>query len=358
MHHRRLISTLVLLGVSFAPAAARAGAPPSPLAELQHRLLAASSHAPGRIGIAFEELATGYVAGVNAGANMPAASTIKSPVMVEVFRQMSLGNVLLTDVLHVQRSDRDYGSGRLCYARAGTAVTVTRLLLAMITDSDNTATNMLIRLVGRGTINATMRELGLNNTKLGDYIRSNGSHIRSALRTSPRDMLRLLEAMAHDRLIDEWSSREMLAILGGQQHNTLLPQPLPAGLAIAHKTGSLHDTLNDVGIVYLDGEPYAIAVMTTNLSSLSAGRKFIRAISRLAYDSFERTFAWREAAGLPAFILAVPSEPFSTEPAGAGALPFVAPSLPTAAPAPFVAPAAAAAIVPGPNASVGPPIEF
>ncbi len=169
----------------------------------------------------------------------------------------------------------------------------------MIEESDNTATNMLIRLVGRTRINATMSELGLSRTRVGDYIRSEGD-IRS-LRSSPHDMTRLLEAMAQARLIDEWSSREMLAILTGQRHNGLIPAPLPKGMAIAHKTGTLHDTLNDVGIVYLRDEPYVIAVMTTHLPSLSDGRVFIRHVSSLAFTAFERFARWRENEGLPAF---------------------------------------------------------
>jgi hypothetical protein len=143
---------------------------------------------------------------------------------------------------------------------------------------------MLIRRVSRQHINTTMRSLALHTTVLGDDIRSDGN-IRS-LRTSPDDMVSLLASMFHDKLIDAWSSREMIAILAGQQHNGLLPVPLPRGIEIAHKTGTLHDTLNDVGIVFLNNDPYAIAVMTTHLPTLDAGRSFIRNVSRVAYEAF------------------------------------------------------------------------
>jgi hypothetical protein len=139
-----------------------------------------------------------------------------------------------------------------------------------------------------------MTTLGLEQTSLHDYIRSDGP-IRDALRSSPLDMIHLLDAMAHYRLVDEWSSREMISILSGQHHNGLLPEPLPAGTLIAHKTGTLHDTLNDVGIVYLGNAPYIISVMTTHLPSLDAGRRFIRGVSRLAYDALTRFSAWRAA---------------------------------------------------------------
>jgi beta-lactamase class A len=272
-----------------------------PLADLQRQLATTTLHSPWSVGIEVEDLATGFQSGVNVNESMPAASTIKIPVMVEVFRQMELGRIDLRRTLHVEPEDKDYGSGDLCDAADGTPVNVNRLLWAMITDSDNTATNMLIRLVGRTHINQTMHHLGLRQTRLADDIRTDDDAIRYALRTSAHDMVQLLDAMAHRTLIDRWSSGEMLAILTGQRHNSLIPEPLPPGTQVAHKTGTLHDTLNDVGIVYLAGEPYAIAVMTTNLPSLDVGRTFIRGVSLLTYTSFERFEHWRVSYGLPGF---------------------------------------------------------
>lgn len=271
---------------------AGAAAMPGPLGELQLRLDLMSTRAPGHVGIIVKDLTTGLSTGINQSANMPAASTIKIPVMVEVFRQMATGTFDLNRQVTLARTDRDWGWGDLAAARGGARYSVARLLRLMITESDNTATNMLIRLVGRVHINRTMNDLGLRQTRLADYIRSDGD-IRS-LRTSPLDMTKLLDAMAHDRLIDAWSSRAMIAILTGQRHNGLLPQPLPPGTQVAHKTGTLHDTLNDVGIVYLNSSPYIIAVLTTNLPTLDSGRAFIRGVSRVAYTALEKFASWRE----------------------------------------------------------------
>jgi hypothetical protein len=104
--------------------------------------------------------------------------------------------------------------------------------------------------------------------------------------------------MAHRQLIDEWSSNEMISILEQDQYNTLLPEPLPDDIAIAHKTGSFFDTLNDAGIVYANDAPYVIAVMTTSLPSQNLGRAFIHSISRLAYTDEVRLARWRESSGL------------------------------------------------------------
>jgi len=107
--------------------------------------------------------------------------------------------------------------------------------------------------------------------------------------------------MAQDRLVDEWSSRAMITILTGQHHNGLLPQPLPSGIQIAHKTGTLRDTLNDVGIVYMENTPYIIAVMTTHLPSLDSGRRFIRNVSSAAFRQLARFATWRESNSIPTF---------------------------------------------------------
>ena len=284
--------------VSMTSLPARAQVPPVPLAHLSDYLRAMARHAPGLVALDVIDLATGYSTGYDAGASMPAASTIKIPVMVEVFRQLATGRFDLNRRVTLRNSDKDWGSGELCDAPAGRSYPVSELLAKMIDISDNTATNMLIRLVGRRNINSGMHSLGLRHTVLANDIRTDGYGIRYDLRSSPHDLALLLSRMAHQRLVEEWSSAQMIAILSGQEHNTLIPEPLPPDLAIAHKTGTLHDTLNDVGIVYADNAPYVIAVMTTDLPTLSAGRRFIRGISKLAYNQMAALADWRTAAGV------------------------------------------------------------
>ncbi len=305
---RGFFLVVMALAVALIPTVARARtleASSGPLADLQERLSLAAGHAPGHVGIAIEDLATGMTSGINASASLPAASTIKIPVMIEVFKQMEKGALDLNTRLHLESRDKDYGWGDLADARVGNVYSVKELLWLMITNSDNTATNMLIRLVGRAHINGTMASLGFDHTRLHDDIRTDTDAIYT-LRSSAHDMMEMLDAIARGRLVDAWSSKQMLAILTGQRHNTLLPMALPEGVKIAHKTGSLHDTLNDVGIVYKAGEPYVIAVMTTKLPDLDIGRRFIRKVSRIAYDELGRFAAWREDRGIAAFAVGTP----------------------------------------------------
>ncbi|MGB8908253.1 MAG: serine hydrolase [Candidatus Cybelea sp.] len=280
-------------------APARAYLPP-PLASLNHDVRSLARHLPAAIALDVFDLNTGYYAGFNAGKSMPAASTIKVPVMVEVFAQLETGRFDLQHRVRLEYVDKDYGSGDLCDEPVGTTYPVSELLEKMIDISDNTATNMLIRLVGRRNINRRMEELGLTRTHLAGDVRTAGWSIRQTLRTSPADLVHLLALMARGELVDEWSSNEMIAILKADEYNTLLPEPLPPDVAIAHKTGSLNDTLNDAGIVFASEAPYVIAVMTTALPSKDLGRSFIHSVSRLAYADELRFARWREAMGIGA----------------------------------------------------------
>ncbi|MGZ3517812.1 MAG: serine hydrolase [Vulcanimicrobiaceae bacterium] len=315
----RRIAAILAFAVTLAslPLQARAGFTlPTPFAQMQSTLRRIAHHAPGRVAMEIRDLATGYTSAFNANAVMPAASTIKIPIMVEVFRQMELGSFDLNRRVELLPQDKDWGSGSLCDEPIGSTFPVSRLLDEMITVSDNTAANMLIRLVGRTHINHTMSGLGLHHTRLADYIRTAGWNVRTTLRTTPNDMVTLLTRMAKDELIDSWSSKQMIAILEADEINTLLPAPLPQ-VPIAHKTGSFSDTLNDVGIVYSPGAPYVIAVMTTNLPTLSAGRTFIHDVSRLAYHGLNRFARWRAENGLDIPI----AEPAEAAPADLTATP-------------------------------------
>ena len=290
---------------------------PTPLVQLQATLASVGEHAPAKVAVEIRDLSTGYTSGYNMNAVMPAASTIKIPIMVEVFRQMEAGKFDLNRRVELYASDRDWGSGDIASSPVGATFPVSTLLTQMITVSDNTAANMLIRLVGRSEINSTMRELGLHHTDLTDYIRTEEWSVRTSLRTTPSDMVSLLSDMARNKLIDEWSSKQMIAILEHQEINTLLPVPLP-DIPIAHKTGSFNDTLNDVGIVYADS-PYVIAVLTTDLPSLPVGRSIIHRISKVAYTHIESLAKWREANGIDAIQDAAQATPAPETAPDAGA---------------------------------------
>jgi beta-lactamase class A len=272
------------------------------LRALQPQLKRLANQTPGLVAISVLDLHGGAAIDVNGDWNLPAASVIKIPVMVEVMRQATQRRFTLDREVTLLPADRDCGSGDLCDEPAGMRYSVNNLLRIMIENSDNTATNMLIRLVGRWNINRTMAGLGLVQTHLGDYIRSDGD-IRS-LRTSANDMKQLLLMIFARELINEQACDVMIAVLNGQRHNGYLPKALPGGIEVAHKTGTLHDTLNDVGIVNLAGAPYVICVLTTHLRDLDDGARLIRKASKATFETFR---AVSEAARAAPAALASPT---------------------------------------------------
>src|SRR3984885_5695449 len=117
-----------LMWIGFAQAApARAYLPP-PLAGLNHAVRSLARHVPAAIALDVLDINTGYTAGFNAAQSMPAASTIKLPVMVEVFTQLEAGRFDLQRHVMLLASDKDYGSGELCDAPVGTTYPVSELL--------------------------------------------------------------------------------------------------------------------------------------------------------------------------------------------------------------------------------------
>ena len=272
---------------------------------LQWQLRRLANNTPGKVAITVSDAQGQTPIDINGDDNLPAASVIKVAVMVEVMRQVWLGRFGLERDVTLLPQDRDCGYGDLCDMSAGMRYSVLNLVRIMIANSDNTATNMLIRLVGRQNINETMDGLGLSQTRLGDSIHVYDSSIRT-LRTSTNDMMHLLAMIAQHRLINEAASDLMLSILAEQRHNTLLPEPLPKGTLVAHKTGTLHDTLNDVGIVDLEGSPYIICVITTHLNNLDDGERFIRRASKATYDAFVQA---EQAATTPLSATPAPASP-------------------------------------------------
>ena len=217
-----------------APAAMPDASPDLTLAALAPKLERLASRMPGIVAISVADLSGDHVIAINGDVNLPAASTIKVPVMVEVFRQIAQGRFTQSTTIALTDGDRDCGYGSLCDAHWGARYSVSALLRLMIERSDNTAANMLIRKVGRQNVNATMAGLGLVQTRLGDSIRSDGD-IRE-LRTSTNEMMDLSMIARHD-VVNDAACSAMIAF-----HRATPQHAATEGFAesppIAHKTGT------------------------------------------------------------------------------------------------------------------------
>lgn len=272
---------------------------PRPADSLRARIEARIAAVPGAVvGVSFRDLTDGDSLDVIADEPFHAASTMKVPVMIELFRQVDRGQlslnqgVLLVNEFHslVDRSPFTVSPGddsdSLLYRKVGERVSVGELLEHMITRSSNLATNALIAVVGAERANTTAHGLGARNIQVRRGV-EDGKAFQAGLNntTTSRDLATLMAAIEQDRAASKQSCGEMRRILLRQEFNDEIPAGLPAGTRVAHKTGQITAVLHDAAIVYpAKRPPYVLVVLTKGIADEKVARALIRDISRLVYE--------------------------------------------------------------------------
>ena len=243
----------------------------------------------GVLGIAVKDLGTGETFFANADTVFPQASSIKIPILLELFRQAQAGTLKLEERVELKKAQMAAGSGVLLrFSDGGSALSLRDLAVLMIVLSDNTATNILIDRVGMQNVNDNLRRLGLAQTKLQRIMLDVDAQRASRENLStPREMVMLLEMLDAGKTLDPKSTQAALEILKYPK-NTSLRRGLPAGVVLASKPGGISGAACESGIVYLAGKPYAISVMTTFDKDSEAADAAISDISRRVFSYFER----------------------------------------------------------------------
>ena len=215
---------------------------------------------PGRAGLYCQDLETGREWSVREEDPFEAASVIKLPILVEVFRQLESGEAREDEVFAIRAEDKLPSCGALNYLHTGLEVTLMDLAVLMIILSDNTATNLLIRRLGMERINATIRGLGMTATRLRRLLFDSEAAARGVKNTvSPGEMGRLLAALYRGEVVSPAASARMLQILGDQRLNGKLPFWLDGKVKCAHKTGEDTNITHDAGIVFAP-RPFVLCV--------------------------------------------------------------------------------------------------
>ena len=250
------------------------------------------------VGLAFHDLATGDSLFLNADESFHAASTMKVPVMIELFRRVDAGTLRLGQPVPLANQfssivdgsaftlDPGADSDSAAYLLIGKRVTVSELIDHMITRSSNLATNALIGLVGAINANGTAHALGARNLRVLRGV-EDGKAFRAGLNntTTARDLATLMEAIETGRAASRASCDAMRDILLKQEFNTEIPAGLPGGTKVAHKTGWITGVLNDAAIIYPPGRrPYVLVVLTRGIADEAAARRLIADVSKLVYD--------------------------------------------------------------------------
>jgi len=265
---------------------------------LLERIQARIAEEPGvQVGLAYIDLASGDTLFLNADTSFHAASTMKVPVMIELFRRANTGSFRMNQGLLVVNQfasivdgslyalDSSSDSDTTLYHRIGERVRVDTLLRLMITRSSNFATNTLITLVGADAVTRTMRSLGAQRIQVLRGV-EDGKAFEKGLNntTTARDLGLILRAIEEGNAASPVATREMLGILLVQEFNEKIPAGLPPGTRVAHKTGEITAVSHDAAIVYPRGrKPYVLVVLTRGIADGSKSSKLIADISAIVY---------------------------------------------------------------------------
>jgi beta-lactamase class A len=301
----KVLGVLVVLGVLTNLVFAQAPQQ-TPLQRLEASILRTTRSVNATWGIYVKSLQTGETIAIDADRQMETMSTIKIPLMIEAFEQIKAGKFKLTDKYTFAQADSQPGTGTIQHLDPGAVMTVKDLITMMIIVSDNTATEVLYRMVGGPeAVNKRMDTMGLKTTRAMNVPSKWFPALRSAPTTeqfyregkSPfgfstaREMGTLLEMMERGTLVDKASSDLMLQIMRGQLYRTRIPRYV-TGYAIPHKTGDFLPYVgDDVGALEAPGRTIVLTVFTGN--HFGSGEALENAIGLVARDVADY-FAYRQ----------------------------------------------------------------
>lgn len=259
--------------------------PPFQLSErlipLEEQLKSESAKPKLRAGLFMVEPATGRYSDLNGRESYAAASMIKVPILVSLLISMDKGAVKAEQKLTVRTELVAGGSGYLQWRPPGSQVSVAEAAELMITQSDNTATNLIIdALGGMDALNRDFRSWGFNQTVINNLL----PDFAGTNKTSPYELVYLLSEIDRGNLISEASRLFMFKAMEKTKTKTLLPPGLGVGARIVHKTGDIGALVGDCGIVTTPGGlRYVVAVQVERPHNDRRANELIRKLSRQIY---------------------------------------------------------------------------
>jgi beta-lactamase class A len=229
----------------------------------------------GKVWIYAKNLDTGKDYGLRADEQVRTASTIKLPIMTEVFRQVAQGKINWTDEFTLK--GKQGGSGVLGEFSDGAKIDLRTATNLMIVVSDNTATNLILDKISSNSVNDFMDTLGLKQTRSLRKIGGGGdakaydeplNKLFGIGVSSPRDMVKLFEMLERGEVVSREASKEMLDILRRQQYKDGIGRNLLDTIPSASKSGSLDRLRSDVGIIYTRRGRIAMAITVDDMETV------------------------------------------------------------------------------------------
>jgi beta-lactamase class A len=257
----------------------------------------------GKVTIYAKNLDTGATYNLSGEQPVRTASTIKLPIMIEVFWEAAEGKVKFTEGITDSPGEKVSGSGIMQDLSDGDILPLRDVVTLMITLSDNTATNLILNRIGGNAVNARMAGLGLENTRVMRKILGDGNKLKPVPsgitdegakpenkkwgigRSSPQEMVQLLEKLYHGELVNKQASADMIEVLKKQRDHNGIARDIK-GAVVANKSGALDALRSDVGIVYTARGAIAIAITVDgmpepNWTPDNPGELMISALSEL-----------------------------------------------------------------------------
>ena len=254
---------------------------------LKRTLTAEIRRFDGQAGVVVEDLQTGWSLAHQPKRLFPAASIIKVPMMTACFEAAQEGRLDLNSKVVVRPADKVPGSGVLKQIPGKSVVPVSQLVEWMITESDNTATNVLMSQLGMDYFNQHFQELGLRDTKLSRRMMDFSKRKRGVENfTTAEDMACVLRKLYHSDSIEPNVARICINLLKRQHLHDRIPAKLPPGTPVAHKTGLERSVCHDAGIVFTRNGDLLICVLTQRKQTKEGSKPAKRFIARLALYSY------------------------------------------------------------------------
>jgi beta-lactamase class A len=252
----------------------------------------------GTFAVAFKDLNTGREIKINDKETFHAASTMKTPVMVEVYKQAAEGKFSLNDSIKLKNEFKSIVDGSPfsldsaddseyeLYKHIGDRRTISALLYQMIIVSSNFATNLIIQKVGAQNVTQSMRQMGAKDIQVLRGVEDDKAFEKGLINTTTaHDLALIFEKIATGQAVNAEASQAMINILLDQKFNEIIPALLPADVKVAHKTGSITHVHHDSGIVILpDGRKYVLVLLSKDWEDEKLTIQTMANISLLIYN--------------------------------------------------------------------------
>lgn len=226
---------------------------------------------------------TGKYTDIKASKEYSAASIIKIPVLIQLFKSIEANQLTIYDEIAMTPYFKSEGSGDLQFKGVNAKYTVDELARVMITKSDNSATNMLMTAVGSmNDVNGGIRSWGLKNTRINNWL----PDIAGTNYTNAKDLATMLYNLDNPGFLNINSREYIIDYMSHVENNRLIQAGLDPKALFVHKTGDIGKMLGDAGIVYApNGKKYIVVILANRPYNSPLGKDFIQKASKIIYQN-------------------------------------------------------------------------